>query len=247
MHLKVIACKALLRETCSFVARSEHTIDVEFFGFAFHDEPDKLRTEVQRLVDASEGYDAIALAMGLCGNGCAGLVARSTPLVLPRVDDCIVLLLGSRQRYDRDHSASPGTYYFPSGWLERMGPDGEKAEDFSKEGQRRIRAYYVTRFGEDNADYLLSVLHDWKSSYSRGCLIDSGLVSEGRLRLLAEQAREIAESNGWRYDELPGDPHLIRKLIHGEWPVEDFLIVPPGARIEPSYDGSTVTASALAV
>ena len=71
-------------------------------------------------------------------------------------------------------------------------------------------------------------------------LIDSGLVTQGRLRLLAEQAREIAESNGWRYDELPGDPHLIRKLIQGEWPVEDFLIVPPGARIEPSYDGSTM-------
>ena len=240
MNLKAIGCKVLLRETCSFVAQSEHTIDLEFFGFALHDDPAAMRVEVQKRIDAAEGegYDAILLVAGLCGHGSAGLKARSIPLVIPRVDDCIVLLMGSRERYDADHGANPGSYYLTPGWLERS--DGEE-KGLGEEARRRIRLQYVERFGEENADYLMSVLHSWEGSYSRACLIDTGVVTKGRRARCRRQARRIAESYGWRSEELRGDTHLIRDLLEGSWPEGEFLVVPPGASIQPSNDGRVVT------
>jgi hypothetical protein len=119
VRLKFICCNVLFREFCAFATQSEHTIDVQFFEKGLHDEPDKLRIELQQLIDANngKGYDAIVLGAALCGNGCAGLVAGDTQLVLPRAHDCITLLLGSRERYAAQHKANPATYYYTPGWI----------------------------------------------------------------------------------------------------------------------------------
>jgi hypothetical protein len=246
MHLKVIACKALMRETCHFVARTDHVVDLEFFGYALHDEPAKMAAELQARIDAcrGQGYDAIVLVAGLCGNGCVGVTARDVPLVLPRVDDCIVMLLGSRERYDTDHGAHPGTYYYIPGWLEAAEPDREMKAAFSLEARQAVYQQYVDKYGEDNAAYLMDTLYNWQKSYSRACLVDTGLATEPQLARYRRQAREIAATWGWRYEEMTGDTSLVRRLIEGLWPDKDFLVVPPGCSIAPAYDGSVVGATA---
>ena len=198
-----------------------------------------MHVDVQRRIDAveGEGYDAIVLVAGLCGRGCAGLKAGSIPLVLPRADDCIVLLLGSRERYDSDHGANPGTYYLTPGLLERT---DEHEDGIGQEARRRIHLEYVERFGQDNADYLMSVLHSWQGSYSRACFINSGAASPTRLAQFRKEARNIADSCNWHYDELPADMRMLRRLFAGRWRDEDFLVVPPGRRIEPSNDRRVV-------
>jgi len=240
LHLKVIACKALLRETCAFVAESDHVVDLEFFGLALHDDPSKMAAELQARIDASAGagYDAIVIGAGLCGNGVVGVTARDIPLVLPRVDDCAVLFLGSRERFLADHEANPGTYYYLPGWLDQAEPNREQGLFWRPGAQEAIHQHYVERYGEDNADYLMETLHGWQGAYSRACYIDTGLSTEAQLARYRRRTREIAESCGWRYDELRGDPHLMRRLIEGIWPPEQFLIVPPGAQVQPSYDGT---------
>ena len=240
MRLKVIGCEALLRETCRFAARSEHVIDLEFFDFGLHNDPAAMRVDVQRRIGASEGeaYDAIILVAGLCGNGSAGLTAGGIPLVLPRADDCIVLLLGSRESYDSDHGANPGTYYLTPGFLERA---NQNDDGIGQEARRRIHLHYVERYGQDNADYLMSVLHSWQGNYSRACFIDSGAASPRRLAQFREQARAIAGPYGWQYDELSADTRMLRDLFDGHWTEEDFLVVPPGHRIEPSNDSRVLT------
>ena len=245
MHLKVIACKALVRETCHFVAQSDHPVDLEFFGYALHDDPSQMAAELQARIDAcqGQGYDAIVIVAGLCGNGCVGVTARDVPLVLPRVDDCIVMLLGSRERYNADHGANPGTYYYIPGWLEWAEPERDMKAAFSLEMRQAVYQQFVEKYGEDNAAYLMDTLYNWQKSYSRACLIDTGLATEPQLARYRRQTAEIAGTWGWRSEELTGDTHLVRGLIQGLWPDNDFLIVPPGCTIQPAYDGGVVCAA----
>ena len=51
-------------------------------------------------------------------SGVIGLVATHCRLVIPRVDDCIAIFLGSREEYGRQVASEPGTYYLTKGWIE---------------------------------------------------------------------------------------------------------------------------------
>ena len=102
MRLKLISCEILYREICAAVARSVHQVDVEFLPKGFHDIGgagmcERLQAALDK-VDESL-YDAVMFGYALCGNGLAGLTARSIPVVIPRGHDCITLFLGSRERY----------------------------------------------------------------------------------------------------------------------------------------------------
>jgi hypothetical protein len=47
-----------------------------------------------------------------------GLRANGCTLVVPRVDDCISIFLGSHGAYKQQAGAEPGTYYLTKGWIE---------------------------------------------------------------------------------------------------------------------------------
>ena len=98
MRLKIIACEVLCREICLLAAGSPNQVDVEFLPKGLHDMRSvRMLERLQQTLDAVDGtrYDAVAFGYALCGNGLAGLAARSIPVVLPRAHDCITLFLGS--------------------------------------------------------------------------------------------------------------------------------------------------------
>ena len=243
MRLKVIACNALSREVYFSAAQSPHVVDVELLDRSLHEEPDRLRLAVQAVIDRTDSaaYDAIALGLALCSNAAASLVASSKPLVLPRAHDCITLMLGSRKRYNARFRDNPGTYYYTAGWIERAGPDKERVTVEGKEARERIFREYVDKFGEENALYLMDVLHSWHKNYNRAVFISSPVpelrVVEGPAK---ERAQRIAAEHGWAYEEAEGDLSLFRKLVFGEWNDDEFLVIPPGQRIEPSFDDLVV-------
>jgi hypothetical protein len=102
-------------------ANSPHIVDVALLERGLHDTPAALRQQLQAQIDAAsgQGYQAVTLAYGLCGNATAGLVAREVPLVIPRAHDCITLFLGSRQRYNEEFQRIPGTYWYTQDYIER--------------------------------------------------------------------------------------------------------------------------------
>jgi hypothetical protein len=89
-----------------------------FLEYALHIVPSRLTATLQGLVDDLDAPSLVVLGYGLCGNGLAGLKARGHTLLLPRVDDCIAVLLGSRQAYRSEFETAPGTYYLSKGWLD---------------------------------------------------------------------------------------------------------------------------------
>lgn len=91
----------------------------------------------------------------------------------------------------------------------------------------------MEKYGEDNAKYLMEFERSWIDNYSRAAFINLDFVDFGHYK---ESVKEIAAEKGWRYEELPGDMRLIRKLIDGHWDRDEFLVVQPGEEIIPSYD-----------
>jgi hypothetical protein len=242
MRLKLISCEVFLREFCHLAAMSRHLIDMVFHPFGLHDTPNLLREEAQKAIDATEPgkYDYILLGYGLCSRGTAGLVAREVPLVLPRAHDCITLFLGSRDRYDREFSEHPGTYYYSSGWVERKDGITQQGHVRMRKEEERQERYrdYVRRYGEDNARYLLQMETEWLEQYRRAAFIN--VEDLGDVQAYRAFAREMARTHGWEFAEIPGDAGLIRRFVEGEWDEADFLIVRPGQRIRDVHDPSIV-------
>lgn len=230
MKLHAISCEVFWRECSYAAARSPHIVTLSFLPFGLHDRPDELRKSLQGEIDrASSRFDCILLAYGLCSRGTADLVARDTPIVIPRAHDCIALLLGSHKHYLREFERHPGTYYYSPGWIERK--EGEVRQGTievvqEREAEERLREY-TEKYGEDNARYLLEQENLWLAYYDRAVFLDMGLGDIGYYQRFTRQA---AESRGWSYEEIAGDMRLVEALFRGDWDSGEFLVVQPGQR-----------------
>ena len=175
------------------------------------------------------------LGYGLCGNGLAGVEARTKPLVLPRAHDCITLLMGSRQAFDRYFSEHTGVYYRSAGWVERG--QGLVAMARDRTGLAFTREALVERYGEDNGQFLYEELTRYQSAYSQLTYIATEIDPDDRFE--AASRAEAAEK-GWGFERFAGDLTLFRGLLAGDWGTDDFLVVPPGERIAASHDARVV-------
>jgi hypothetical protein len=227
VRLKLISCEVLYREMCAAVARSPHQVDVEFLPKGLHDlGGGSMRARLQEAVNGVDAtrYEAVLLGYALCGNGVAGLVSRALPLVIPRAHDCIALLMGSRERYQTYFESHPGVYFRSTGWLER-GEDLDQA------------ALLIARYGEDNGRYLFDQFNGYQRNYRQLAYIATGLEPDGSFE---GRAREEAARRGWQFETIRGDLCLFERLVAGDWHDNDFLVVPPGWRVKPTYDGGII-------
>ena len=120
MRFKAIFCQVFTREMESVISRSPHSIEVENVPMGLHDLGMEMRAHLQERIDKADerGYDAILLGYALCGRGTEGLRAGKTQLVLPRVHDCIGLLMGGPSAYETYFENHPGVYFRSPGWIE---------------------------------------------------------------------------------------------------------------------------------
>ncbi len=213
------------REAYLCAARSKNLIDVVLMEQGLHDEPDRLRRQVQKALETTHDvqgrpYDASLLGYGLCSNGIAGLTSK-IPVVVARGHDCITLLLGSKERYKEYFDSHRGVYWYSPGWIESGKMPG-------RERYEALLAEYREKYGEDNAEYLMEVEQSWISEYNWATYIDWGMVDSEKYRRFT---RQCAEFLGWSYDELKGDPALMQKMVDGQWDEEEFLVLKPGEKI----------------
>lgn len=249
MRLKVIACEVFFRELSALAARSPHSLDIEWLTKGLHDRGGAaMRARLQQSIDAAEDesparYEAVVLAYGLCNNGLVGLRSRRLPLVLLRAHDCLTAFLGSRARYAAYFAAHPGTYFRTSGWIERGGADGgplglpEQIGGLSLDYEK-----LVAQYGEEDARVVMEELGDLTRHYTRLAFVRMGVEPDGRFE---RQAAEEAATRGWTLDLVDGDLGLLGRLLDGPWDTGEFLVVPPGASVAPSYDDDIIKAAPI--
>ncbi len=244
---KLLGCEVLRKETEYLLAATgaEGRFDIEWLEMGLHETPEKLNAELRRRLAGctGKGYRAVLLLFGLCSRATHGLEPPAdSRLVIPRVHDCISLFLGSAGRYLKEHAAEAGTFWYSRGFLHRT--DG-KSPDLSGLGagntmlfgegdgpktMAEARQRFVDQYGEENADYLMETLvESWKKNYTRAVYMhwDRNPDAEADHAYVAGQAAKY----GWRYQDMPVDLRLFSMLLEGNWPEEEFAVVPPGRRL----------------
>lgn len=208
--MKVVACATVIEEMLPLPPGVEH----EVLDFGLHTNPADLKKALQDAIDrlAAEA-ETIILGYGLCSHAVVGLRANGCTLVIPKVDDCIAIFLGSRERHREVSRSEPGSYYLTKGWI--------------KVGDTPFKQYeqMVERYGPSRADRIMRAM---LKHYTRVVLIDTGVADLEECR---SYAGRTAEQFGLRFEEIPGSKNLVKKMVEGPWD-DEFLVVPPGGTVE---------------
>ncbi len=221
----VIACATVIEEMMPHLPPG---FAYQVLDFGLHVNPDALRCTLQAAIDtAAETSPRIVLGYGLCSQAVVGLRANGCTLVVPKVDDCISIFLGSSEAYREQTRLAPGTYYLTKGWIEVGDTPFDEYDGL------------VKQYGNEKARWLMSRI---LKNYTRLALINTGQYELERYR---EYSRRTAERFGLRFEEIPGSDALVKRMLHGPWDA-DFVIASPGKTI--SYlDFKTARASAEVV
>ena len=225
-RFKLIACEIFYREICKLVSESENLIDIEFLRKGLHDiETEKMLAAIQNAVDATEPdeYDAILLAYARCNDGVAGLYSKHYPVIIPRSHDCIGIFFGGCVVYSNFFKTHPGTYYRTSGWTERDYSPQDSV--MTQLGLNMTRREYTEKYGEENAQYIMETMGDWTENYQYLAYIDMGLVIDKKY---IELAKREALQKGLEFKYVKGSLAILRNLIDGCWPEQDYITIPPG-------------------
>jgi hypothetical protein len=217
--LNIIACKVL--QDLLEAILPEHLVDqVTFMDYGLHRFPQKMTLTIQEVINDLKDPSLVILGYGLCGNGLVGIEAGRHTLLIPRVDDCIAMLLGSHRAYRREFEAEPGTYYLSKGWLES--------------GSHPLKEYkeYSEKYGRENA---ASIMDQQYRNYRRLALVVHSQADMEKYRLQAKAVARYCAQWDMRYEEILGSNRYVRRLIEVAASIDkaddEFVVIPPGGKI----------------
>jgi len=211
-RVALIACPAVVRELADDRRAALGAVELDV---ALHRTPQRLTAALQQAVadaEADPEIEAVVLGYGLCSNAVLGVRAGRVPLVVPRVDDCVALVLGSNEAFLEQARLAAGTYYLSRGWID------SQCTVFHEHDAM------VAKYGEARATRLTELLLE---HYTRLVLVVTGRYDPAPYRAFA-QAR--ARQFGLAYEEVAGTTALVDALVDGPWD-ERFLVIPPGGEI----------------
>ncbi|HEX2947761.1 MAG TPA: DUF1638 domain-containing protein [Clostridia bacterium] len=234
MRLRLISCEVFSRPAYMAAASSANIIDMIFTRMQSHTEPGQLRAEIQSIIDSTpDGYDAVLLGYGLCGNGTAGLRARSQPLVIPRAHDCCTIFLGGREAFQEHFGPTPSAKWYTACYYERLGnwyPDNPMDMCMLVLGMSYQEL--LDKYGEENARYVVESLKTEKSADFLTYIELPGFDNDS----VREEFKKHAADEGKSTRFIEGSTRIIEDLVNARWAEEDFLTVPPGMEIKAVYD-----------
>jgi len=215
MRACILACSSMTE----FVAEAQRRQGTDWPVFevdrALHAEPEQMKDAVAALMQRIPAkYDTILVAMGFCG-GVWSQVTCDRRTVLPRVDDCVSLLLHTDDEY-RPNRKEPGHLY-----LYETDP-----AQFSALSLLRSDAPVDPSLEGLDPDWLF---HMWFDSYHHMDIIDTGLAdcySEDYVLAAQMQADEINAD----LDFVPGGIRLLEKLVSGQWDAQ-FVVAESGQTV----------------
>jgi len=224
----IIACAVLAVDLKQSAAELGLNVDFKFLEAGLHNNPQLLRDKLQAAIDelsVNAACDRIVIGYGICGKGTIGVQARTVPLILPRVHDCIALFLGGDRAYQREFKKYPGTYYLSTGWCrEKTDPVSQKGR-WTYFGDKKLNFdELAAQHGEKAARQTFDFLNSWQKNYQRAAFITTGADIPARYERLA---REMAAQYNWRYEKIRGSRTLFKKMLSVQKSTDAILKVPP--------------------
>ena len=210
MKKVLIVCLMMEAETKAALADTGVDAQVVWMEKGLHNKPENLCAVMQKTIEQAEkdfAPDVILLGYGFCGNAMRGLHAETCRLVLPRIDDCITMFIGSRERKAQLENGK-GIMFQTADWA-----DGDKSI-------AEIRNSLYERFDEDEADELWEMMY---GNYDRIGVLDTHCYD---LAPVVAEAERAAEMLGFKKTDssprarIPSETFRYRKQI----PVETLSV-----------------------
>lgn len=214
METAVLACETIRCELMRAMEDTGSTYPIYWLNSGLHNTPNVLRSRLSETIAEAEsdGFDRLLAAMGFCGNSFTEVATGHIELILPRVDDCITLLLGSIQRR-RKLSETDAAYFLTHGWMR---------------GERNIwveHQHLVSKYGKDVANDIAEMMF---GHYRTLILLDSNTEP---IEPLIESTKIIAETLHLEQKVVPATRDYLAALLRGPWDNERFVVVSPGSII----------------
>ncbi len=216
MNTAIIACKTISDELRHAMAQTGTDYPVVWLEQGLHNVPELLRSALQTALDGLEAQ-RVLLAMGFCGNAIRGVEVPACELIIPRVDDCISLLLHTDDAFHPNLKEDGHLYLYEN-----------DPQDFSA----LTLMHNTNSFSQDldlknlSRDFLCEM---WFHNYRQMDIIYTGL-NDCYIEEYAAAAQAQADQIKADLDYVPGGYRLLTKLISGRWD-EQFLVAPPGKKL----------------
>ena len=169
----------------------------QFLDAGLHATPKKLNLRVQEQINALTEPSTIVLGYGLCGNGLNNIHAGEHTLIIPKMDDCIAMFMGSRQVFLDEFMKEPGTYYLTKGWLQA---DTHPLSEYKRA---------LEKYGEETADYIMDTQY---KHYNRLRFVAHTQVDLDANRAKALEIAEFCKRWDMAYEEYLGTTDFVDAL-----------------------------------
>lgn len=178
----------------------------------YHRDPSEMRQHIiTALSELPLEVDTVLVAMGFCG-GSWKTVTAPCRIVLPKIDECVSLLLQQTDEVIRDLK-KPGHLYV-------------RGKDPGRESFRNIFEHMTKDVDEETKK---QYHEDWKSYYHEIDIIDTGINDCRRPEYISTVKRD-ADWLDAELDFVSGGTYLLEKLFSGNWD-EQFVILEAGETI----------------
>jgi len=241
MDLKNVAivCDVMKQDLEKIVKDKKiNNLDLIFMEQHLHNTPELMRQKLQEKVSSLNGcYDKIILGYGLCSNGVTEIVSGKHEIIIPKVDDCISLFLGSKEKYLEMFKKDPATYYFCKSWIEYAGDPYRgyllwtgKEDQIPGQWIRAKEVYGSRRYNEGTARLLVG---EMMKNYKRIVLINNNDIETIHRQYLEKMIiflNEVLERE-LVFEEIPGSSKFLEKIVLLDIDEKNFLSFKPGQKI----------------
>jgi hypothetical protein len=131
----------------------------------------------------------------------------------------------------------PGTYWYTMSWIECGINQSENSF-----AETEAEYYREKGYDEEEIKYMIESSREWIKNYKTAAYIKMPFFDMAEYQ---EYTKESAKEHGWDYKLIDGSMTLMEDFVNGNWDEERFLIVPPGNKIEPSYDDKIIKFTGL--
>ena len=210
----ILSCTSLKDYVEEAQRKAGTDIPVIYVSKLYHRDPNEMREHIlEKLSGLPEGTDTVLVSMGYCGGSWEG-VECSCRLVIPKIDDCvsIVLQLGDE----------------PVSNLKTSGHFYVRDKDPSKESIKAIFDHMAA--GQDLNESTIETYHKhWQDMFEEIDIIDTP-INDSRRQDYYDKVKVDADWLDAKLEYVYGGTHLLEKLFSGDWD-EQFLVVEPGKKI----------------
>ncbi len=212
MNAVILACSSLNRHVDAAQAKMNTAFPVINVDRRYHESPAKMKEQVIKAVqNLAPEVDTVLVAMGFCGGSWKDIVPKKR-IVIPRMDDCITLLLHSDDTW-HSNLKKTGHFYLT---------DSDSEFGSLTAMQQSLCDKYGDEDGQD-------IFQMWFAPYTDVDVIDTG-VYDCHSREYTAEAKKNADLIQGRLNYVNGSNLLLEKLVSGRWD-QQFLVAEPGRMI----------------